>query len=81
MSEQGNDQTLCDDTSDDVIEDDDGMNAEVAINIGDINLPADTPNTTVNENRNDIVDGTVPLSYHQKLEQKRNEIKTWPGTL
>ena len=79
MSEQGNDQTLCDDTSDDVIEDDDGMNAEVAINIGDINLPADTPNTTVNENRNDIVDGTVPLSYHQKLEQKRNEIKNLAG--
>ena len=72
VQETGSDDTGSSDDTDVVVEEDDGMNAEVAINIGDLNLPADAPNTVENDD--------VPLSYHQKLEQKRNEIKSMVGT-
>lgn len=59
-------------------EEDDGMNDEAAINIGDINVPADT-DELANTANNDS-DNPSPQTYHQKLEAKRKAIKELIGT-
>ena len=60
-------------------EEDDGMNDEAGINIGNINIPAD-PDRTSNENTNNTNSNT-PQSYHQKLEAKRKMIKELIGNV
>ena len=63
------------DNDDDVNEEDDGMN-EDSVNIGDINVPADTP-----EEVPLAEDGVrTPLTYHNKLQAKRDEVNDLLGT-
>ena len=54
-------------------EEDDGVNDEAGTNIGDINMPAD-PEGTSNDDANDA-DGDTQLTYHQKLEAKKENNK------
>jgi len=60
-------------------EEDDSMNDEAEINIGNINIPAD-PDGTSNENTNNT-DSNTSQSYHQKLEAKRKMIKELIGNV
>jgi len=51
-------------------ESNDNSNDEIEINTGDINVPADTPDT----NNNASTPNESSLTYHQKLETKRKEL-------
>ena len=59
-----------------VNEEDNSMNDEVEINIGDINVPVNIPNKITNnsETTNNRDNNNIPLIYNQKLEAKRKEI-------
>jgi hypothetical protein len=58
------DSTSIDDIIDNTNKEDDSINNEVEINIGDINVPADAPDS----NNNSTDTNTTLLIHHQKLE-------------
>ena len=56
-------------------ESNDDSNKEIEFNIGDVNAPADTPET----NNDTTTPNESPSTYHEKLEKKRKELEDLLG--